>query len=719
MHASLAAPILLACSLVAPVAAQSLRVAQPGLNSVSDLAYPSLSASTWSATQSTPISARQGPDRMTYVTEAGIPGVRRYFPNGTLDPSFALPANHGLTQPFDIAFDAAANLLWVSDFGGQVVSFLLANVNGDIVKKTTLTNGSWQPTGLLMQSDGSLLVADYLGNTVLRFLPQSTLPTTFVAPGSGGLLGPTQMVRYGARIYVVSTLGSQLLSFDVAGGSPATIAPIGLADTPTFPLGVAVSPDGNIHVSDFVGNVVRSYDITPLTYLGATALTSPAFLSWVAPFDAPFPLKRGDVVTTFCPNDYEAASLLPTSPCVKVFATRYGGPTGANWPAASFWNQNSGSNKWTLDNLGPVFGITLDDAKAPSIYVAASTTYAGNIPMGPAGPGGVYRLDGCTGAITKWMVTGSGAIGTNTLPNLGIGLGDIYYDRRWKQFFVSNFEDGKIYRVKSDGKKGIVQQVFDPFAADNGLTGAAPRGERVWAVCTTEAAAITSGGTRLLFSAWLCDSGNPPPSAWPAAWPPQGLGDPINNAIFSVDLDPLTGAISGNPVSLWKVMPPLAASTFSNPVSDMAVRGGLVYLAERTMYRDVGEFSTGSLGVQDNAHASRVLMRLDLAGTGFDYRYRVGDWGVPPQGWNSSGGVGLGVQRDLWATGDELLSATAVHLHGLQHFNPAGNANATPYSLPTKLIDIDGIPHSPHHEQPGDVEGVMYDASGCDSGSGT
>src|SRR6185436_12705686 len=91
---------------------------------------------------------------------------------------------------------------------------------------------------------------------------------------------------------------------------------------------------------------------------------------------------------------------------------------GTHWPARRFHNevavqvspQPGPAHEWTARNLGQVFGITLDDATPPNIYLTTTTTYglfkdsATNLPMtgmfGPGGPGGVYRLSGTNGAIT-------------------------------------------------------------------------------------------------------------------------------------------------------------------------------------------------------------------------------------------------------------------------------------------------------------------------------
>ena len=138
--------------------------------------------------------------------------------------------------------------------------------------------------------------------------------------------------------------------------------------------------------------------------------------------------------------------------------------------------------------------MCLDDQPQPSIYVCATTAYgdmstspypAGG--LGPAGPAGVYKLDGVTGDVSVFLTTGSGTPGTNELPGTGApgtsvpppGLGNICHDPVHNQFFVSDFDDGLIYRIDSNG---IILSVFDPFGSLPDAISFVPLGERIWGV---------------------------------------------------------------------------------------------------------------------------------------------------------------------------------------------------------------------------------------------
>jgi hypothetical protein len=145
---------------------------------------------------------------------------------------------------------------------------------------------------------------------------------------------------------------------------------------------------------------------------------------------------------------------------------------------------------WLVDSIGNVFGITTDDVG--NIYVTASSNYSTdffNIPSviryGDIGGGAsdlnaagtIYKLDGLTGQasvfavlpqqpITIENVTCEGGI----LPSVvreetGPGLGNIAFHPFTGQFYVTNFEDGRIYRLDDMGN---ILDSYDPLFYDVG-----------------------------------------------------------------------------------------------------------------------------------------------------------------------------------------------------------------------------------------------------------
>ena len=126
-------------------------------------------------------------------------------------------------------------------------------------------------------------------------------------------------------------------------------------------------------------------------------------------------------------------------------------------------------------DVGQVFGVALDDAAQPNIYLAATSVFGLNIVKrgrdgqpermkkgGPGagwmkgqfgldlqgGPGAIYKIDGRTGAPTLFAnVTLDG------VPNAAAGLGNLAYDAAHKQLFVSDLYTGMIHRFDLDGKE--------------------------------------------------------------------------------------------------------------------------------------------------------------------------------------------------------------------------------------------------------------------------
>src|SRR6266478_1414003 len=116
-------------------------------------------------------------------------------------------------------------------------------------------------------------------------------------------------------------------------------------------------------------------------------------------------------------------------------------------PFSGFHNETG--QPWNAQRLGEVFGITVDDASPPNIYVTATEAYnivgsAIPLPKGAGGPGGIYRLDGTTGAST------SGSLPNNSVN--GPGLGNVCFRRAGSgigYLYVSDLEDGLIYRLNA------------------------------------------------------------------------------------------------------------------------------------------------------------------------------------------------------------------------------------------------------------------------------
>ncbi|MBI5711518.1 MAG: carboxypeptidase regulatory-like domain-containing protein [Candidatus Eisenbacteria bacterium] len=361
------------------------------------------------------------------------------------------------------------------------------------------------------------------------------------------------------------------------------------------------------------------------------------------------------------------------------------GPEDNDWALMSRYSGPGGT--WNEDSLGTVFGLTLDTYG--NIFVTHTSCYYGDA-LGQVfggGAGAVYRIDGTTGAITTFAKLPNFPDGSLTPPEDMPGLGNITYDCRHKQFFVTDTEDGKIYRIQPvgvNGPTGTVVQTFDPLGPDNALPGFAPLGERLWG--------IQIHGDRVFYSVWAEDLANQSATAV--------------NSIRSVALDG-AGVILPSTDKLELNMPPLQSYTggttpFTGPVSDISFSAsGKMLLGERTMY---GPSSPG-------AHWSRVL---EYECRNFCWQrtnyFGVGDYGNQE---NSAGGVDYdrnpfvsgGAIGRVWASGDaiHLFGSYPDAIYGYQGFRPTGGTNVT-----SMLIDSDGAVNFGDKMYIGDIE-----APGC------
>ena len=320
-----------------------------------------------------------------------------------------------------------------------------------------------------------------------------------------------------------------------------------------------------------------------------------------------------------------------------------------NWPLPPYHDGN-----WRRDDFGgEVFGIALDGASPPNIYVTSTTCYIGTVP----GTGQIHRIDASSGAVTLFA----------TLPNEGSGLGNIAYDPVHDQFFVTNFHDGKIYRLDTSGN--LIQD-FDPgspFDPNQSNDDFVPLGDRPWGIGVFQ--------NRVYYGMWSEDA--------------RSAGNAGPNRVFSVALDGSGGILPGETLEV-SLLPKADGKTL--PVADIAFsQNGQMLVAERGMARDQ----------VPTAHQSRVLEytggHLAWATSGNSFLVGVNE------GTNASGGVAYACTRDgeslAMATGDALHYYPSDRIYGLQIFPIGGGAIANSY-----LIDFDQETTVNDKNQIGDVE---------------
>ncbi|MBX3355004.1 MAG: hypothetical protein KF724_04825 [Phycisphaeraceae bacterium] len=312
---------------------------------------------------------------------------------------------------------------------------------------------------------------------------------------------------------------------------------------------------------------------------------------------------------------------------------------------------------WTQVNLGSVFGVTSDEAG--HVYLAHGSfmlgATAGTV---GGGSGAVIRISTATGSPTLLATLPQSSFAT------GPGLGNIAWSCSTQSLFVSNFEDGRIYRIDPALPPALrVRSAWD-FATDvlssggapeaGDAPGVVPRGERVWAVAPA--------GGRLFFSVWSRDAAHP--------------SDPPNS-IWSVDLD-----ANGDPLPGTKALEVLldGPGFLPSPVSDLAFTADCeLFAVQRPMF----DLVTG-------AHFGELMkFRWDpMIGGGSWQRegaFEVGALGGVAFGKSTAGGVAVDPSPDglVWATGDFLLLAPPTY--GVQGLPQSGGGLAN-----SLMIDADG-----------------------------
>jgi len=380
-------------------------------------------------------------------------------------------------------------------------------------------------------------------------------------------------------------------------------------------------------------------------------------------------------------------------------------------------------------DMGQVFGLALDDADPPNIYAAATSVHGLQIVIPDAdgdgrpervklgqpgaqwmegqfglarggGPGTVWKIDGATGAISVFANIASGGV-----PNSGPGLGNIAYDRKHKQLYISDLDTGLIHRLNMSGS--------DLGTFDHGTQGRPTGGLQAVPMDPADRLDIT----KPKFDAEDSDSwglADPARRVWGLAYHGDRLYYAVAEGpqIWSVGINQ-DGSFAADP--RWEL--DIDPEPKDHPISDIAfTAGGVMIVAQRggiTSSYDYSEY-----------HAPRKNRVLRFTLESPDNPDTPSRWAEPPDEYaigfpathqNSAGGVaiGYGYRRNsdgsyrfgacegtLWTTGDalrnnavyreQLTPGGAFIVHGLQ-----GNALELdePESAPpwkSYFVDYDG-----------------------------
>ncbi len=365
-------------------------------------------------------------------------------------------------------------------------------------------------------------------------------------------------------------------------------------------------------------------------------------------------------------------------------------------------------------DVGQVFGVALDNASPPNIYVTASSAYGlslvtpdsngdgipekatngspdatfmpGQFGLG-GGSGSVWKIDGKSGAVSLFA----------TIENSTAGLGNIAFDATHYQFFVSDLESGLVHRLNMNG------DVLDTF--DHGATGRPAGGLDAVENDPTLKADITAPE----FDTENADT-------WGLAdvrrrvW---GLTFYNGRLYYSPTEGPQVWSVGIKPDGSFADDATLEIQTVPGgfPVSDMLFTSdGKMILSQRG----------GQLGSADYS-------QFQTPGNNAVLRYRrdeTGRWvqepqqfaiGFPPDFKNASGGIGLACANILWSTGDNLRNDASLVdrlsqggelvVHGLQgnRANAVRPKNTPPFQ--SWFVDFDSQFNDPEKAgQVGDVE---------------
>ena len=374
-------------------------------------------------------------------------------------------------------------------------------------------------------------------------------------------------------------------------------------------------------------------------------------------------------------------------------------------------------------DVGQVFAVALDDGlgqPTPNIYLGASSVFGihivkadpatgalkrirrgepgaqfmpGQFGSGsPNNAGAIWRVDGATGEVSLFA----------TVPNnSGPGIGDIVFAPHAKQFYVSDLETGRIYRLGSTGEvvdhydhgvQGRPKNSLPPLADDgramsitsprfNSLRpetwGYTQKSRRVWGMAIRERSlyyAVADGGQ--IWSVGLAEDG-----------------------AFADDIR-------------WE-MDAAQALKGSGPVTDLAFdKSGNLYVAQRGQQRASyryaefvapGGASVVSFEPRESTDAAAAIGLLQL-------RDRI-PVGVTSQ--ESAGGLALGYGYDqdgtpkldacdstVWVTGDRLRSSRdataagagpAADVHGLQGLDVSAAVDSGQALSSAYFLDYDGF----------------------------
>lgn len=369
-----------------------------------------------------------------------------------------------------------------------------------------------------------------------------------------------------------------------------------------------------------------------------------------------------------------------TSPSGVIYNTSQNSQAqpGDDWKTTTSFPQVSSEypTNWNSAELGQIFGIAIDANE--NVYLASSGIYNQL--------GYVYDNGTNSAKIYKCSAPGWNATLFATLPTTTGNLNDIgnlAYDKVNDQLFVTNLEEGKIYRITGlNTASGTTVETYDPWVS-NTAPGLEVQSEQIWGIGVN----YEDGNVKVYF--------------------PRVALSLTERSIYAITLNP-DGSF---PVAGSEVVAAANVPGTQLAISDIA-------------------FSSNSnemlLSERGDPHTAKV-MSYSRTGTtwAFNQQYFVGA-NAGLDGENSAGGVDFAykeVDGDVSADCDEFFWASGNFMqvkyhsglvYGLEGISYAGN-NSVSAASPTANQDtdlfIDYDPLSNAKGGIGDVE--VFDASEC------
>ncbi len=234
------------------------------------------------------------PDGTLYVTDTDHYAIRKITPDRMVSTLPGTGFTAGFSKPFGIEMDFLGNLYVSTGSSGSYVSGVnnlimkitpsgeistLAGLAGSLGSHLDATGSNarfYGPSGLAIDPEGNLLVAERWNNVLRKVTPDGVVTTPFGAPSTAGLANgnpdvarysrPNGLASYGSSVFVADTDNCVIRKI-TANGSASTFAgtagvpgkAIGAVGTGKFkyPEGLTVNTSGNLFVADTGNHSIR------------------------------------------------------------------------------------------------------------------------------------------------------------------------------------------------------------------------------------------------------------------------------------------------------------------------------------------------------------------------------------------------------------------------------------------------------------------------------